>query len=127
MTSEEQRIAIAKTCGWKKIHKRNRRLERSSCGTLLMGEHASIEGMPMPDGINWCKVGRIPDYLNDLNAMHDAEKKLSLEERNAYMSWLWTICNRAHRMASVSGWLVPTSTATQRAEAFLRVKGLWKD
>ena len=51
--------------------------------------------------------------------MHEAEKKLSLEERH--------ICDRERRMVSVGEWLVPTATVGQRAEAFLRTIGKWKD
>lgn len=69
----------------------------------------------------------LPDYLNDLNAMHEVEKALTLDQRHIYYRRLWHICDKAHRMASVGEWLVPTATASQRAEAYLRTIGKWKD
>lgn len=57
-----------------------------------------------------------PDYLNDLNAMHEAEEKLDCNQ--------WEVWHRI-----VGEW--PTElarlTASQRAEAFLRTIGKWKE
>ncbi len=63
----------------------------------------------------------LPDYTADLNAMHEAEEKL----RNDFgpVSWpaywlsLVEVCKPSREY-----W---RATARQRAEAFLRVKGLW--
>ena len=51
MNKEKQRIAIAKACGW------------SDCDPDII-QYAARR----PDG-SW---GIMPDYLNDLNAMHEA-------------------------------------------------------
>lgn len=69
----------------------------------------------------------LPNFCEDLNAMHKVEKRLSLDERHGYYQRLWHICDREHRMASVGEWLVPTATAAQRAEAFLRTVGKWME
>lgn len=61
----------------------------------------------------------IPDYLNDLNAMAGAEKVLNDEEYARYALWLGPLTNQRVRSYI-------SATALQRAEAFLRVKGLWK-
>jgi len=56
-----------------------------------------------------------PDYPNDLDAMHDAEKTLTAEQRTNYI----------FAMAQITGHQSTFATAAQRAEAFLRVHGKW--
>ena len=61
----------------------------------------------------------VPDYLTDLNAMHEAEKALGL----AYDRWtreLRAICERDRRC-------IESAKASQRAEAFLRTIGKWEE
>ncbi len=60
---------------------------------------------------NQVGTAKLPDYLNDLNAMHEAEKVLQGEQLTEY----------------VERWVEWNSTAAQRAEAFLRTLGPWKD
>jgi len=67
---------------------------------------------------------RYPPYCNDLNAMHGAEKKLSLDKRDLFLQALYRICDKAQRMTPVP-WLAVNATARQRAEAFLRTLNLW--
>ena len=120
MTPEEQRIAIAEACG---LNPQNSPLD---------APRANLKGWFTPAGYDDYRfayphgmcVRIIPDYLNDLNAMHEAEKILG---DNIH---LYTI-----ELIRVLGWNTrkyPTfilihATAAQRAEAFLRAKGLWKD
>lgn len=60
-----------------------------------------------------------PDYLNDLNAMHEAEKTLSIRE-------LWDMRLELIKMMSVD-YPYFHSTAAQRAEAFLRTINKWEE
>ena len=68
----------------------------------------------------------IPDYLNSLDAMHEAEKVLSRGEHynqtggfGLYVQNLdFVRCGRKHFF---------DATAAQRAEAFLRTIGKWED
>jgi hypothetical protein len=63
----------------------------------------------------------VPEYTSDLNAMHEAEKTLTREERR---QWELEIAN----MFSGPGqsWFdVCHMSADKRAELFLRTKGLW--
>jgi len=90
MTQEEQRVAIAEACGWK-------------------------TGYRDPEA--WHPL---PDYLNDLNAMHEAEKMLVSLQWVSYSRRLQTLCDE-----SVT-WPIH-ATASQRAEAFLRTIGKWKE
>ncbi len=57
-----------------------------------------------------------PDYLTDLNAMHSAEETLNSEQLDEYHVQLIMKTYRIYR-----------ATARQRAEAFLRTLGKWKD
>jgi hypothetical protein len=56
-----------------------------------------------------------PDFLDDLNAMHEAEKALTDDQHKSYGGWLVVVYNGRH-------W---NATPTQRAEAFLRTLNLW--
>ena len=95
MSPEKQRIAIATACGWEELP----------------------EGHYHPDN----PIGQtIPDYLNDLNACHEAEKVLTGGMRSKYDAELTLICSRDYNF-------IWESTAPQRAEAFLRTLGLWED
>jgi len=78
MNPEQQRIAIAEACGWKFIPE------------YYHGEDQPPEFTTVtPDGKHLC--GYYPDYLNDLNAMHEAEKQLlatqSIMYRLAFHVW----------------------------------------
>ena len=69
MTPEAQRIAIAEACGWS--YEKNETYA--------------------PDGAFWwSKNPEFPDYLNDLNAMHEAENTLTYEQLNEYGCYLVT-------------------------------------
>jgi hypothetical protein len=100
MTPEQQRIAIAEACGWTEI---------SDWGAGgINGKHPTEP---------WVEV--IPDYLNDLNAMHEAEGTLNKEsgyhETGGYGLYLVALDHDV------------SATAAQRAEAFLRTIGKWVD
>lgn len=114
MTSEQQRIAIAEACGWKMITIKD-------CG-------------PYPHGIDpngdRMHTAILPYYLNDLNAMHEAEKVLTPQQRvgpDGFIGHLWDIVVRDGAPVGGSTWNVCHATAAQRAEAFLRTLNLWKD
>lgn len=59
------------------------------------------------------------DFCNDLNAMHDAEKVLTDDQRSIfYPRWLGGFMSRTGPIYA---------TARQRAEAFLRTLGKWEE
>jgi len=91
MTPEAQRIAIAEACGWKTEYR---------------------------DAVS--SVTALPDYLNDLNAMHEAEKVLF--GRNDWSACIYD----EHINVATSSWKW-NATASQRAEAFLRTIGKWQE
>jgi len=98
MNAEEQRIAIAKACGW---------------GESAFGKWHR-HGVILPDPMN------PPDYLNDLNAMHEAEEVLT--DLNLYRKFLYlVVLEDPSNTSNEPAW----ATAAQRAEAFLRTIGVW--
>jgi len=106
VTPEAQRIAIAEACGWTNV-------------TPRIVKNVKHKGDDITVGI-WSDDGWIPDYLNDLNAMHEAEKVLVSLQWVSYLRRLQTLCYE-----SVT-WAIH-ATAAQRAEAFLRTIGKWEE
>ncbi len=106
MNPEQQRIAIAEACGYYKDN-------QYWCVRTGNGVVCTFEP---------------PDYLNDLNAMHEAEKKLSLgavEDFSIYCSWLKKVV-QAKEAIPYDCWITK-ATAAQRAEAFLKTLNLWEN
>jgi hypothetical protein len=112
VTPEAQRIAIAEACGWTQIE---------SC-TCCDGVSRGYQPTP------GAHKKHLPDYLNDLNAMHDAEKVLTNEQDLEYSEALEQVVkgrfvtNNAEDMRRLR-----SATAAQRAEAFLRTIGKWRE
>ena len=107
MTPEQQRIAIAEACGFI-----NARMWGESC-IACMGITS--------EGKYWGGLG-VPDYLNDLNAMHEAEKMLRKPMKGSDTDTI--IGDRMHKYAELIGYAFD-ATANQRAEAFLRTIDKW--
>lgn len=122
MTPEAQRIAIAEFCGWKRV------VFQTQILAIKSTEWTSPNGTKYPD------IGYLPDYLNDLNAMHEAELSSfkTPTERCNYLCCLENVSSRTREVCSdhtidpVTQWAC-FSTAAQRAEALLRTIGKWKD
>lgn len=110
MSDQEINIAIAEACGWTEIH------THPSDG-MLWGQHPSC-----PDERNEYYDYPIPDCCHDLNAMHEAEKVMSDDQyHTGYKQTLASLVGLSGNMR------VPSATARQRAEAFLRTIGKWKE
>jgi len=106
MTKEEQRIAIAEACGWKNVDAGSER---------VWGFTTRHKGTPSEFDV----CVDVPNYPFDLNAMHEAEKVLTREQEKEYAYQLEAACCPLEY-----GW---HATASQRAEAFLRTIGKWKE
>lgn len=75
-----------------------------------------------------CECQCVPNYCYDLNAMHEVENGLDYFDgtRGRYLGELTTIVAKANDELPPSKCRgTYRATARQRAEAFLRVKGLW--
>ncbi len=106
----EQRIRIAEACGW----------TMQPIGLMKKGDAWAV---PETKHGHSC----IPDYLSDLNAMHEAEGVLTNGQREAFCIALADICNRFADTTAKDGFCFIHATAAQRAEAFLRCLGKWTD
>jgi hypothetical protein len=102
---QKQRIRIAETCGWTEIkrevvwdHAGNWRWDETGLHRLDHGHSALRRDLP--------------NYADDLNAMHEAEESLNGDaEMDAYKDALESICG---------GWVLHAS-AEERARAFCMV------
>ena len=115
MSPDSQRIAIAEACGWTKC-----RLAIKGAGAPERGK--SPYGVPPRRGYEVS----LPNYTQDLNAMHEVEKVLDPKGKDCgYEYWLRTVCHIPER-ESAKGRYFYRATAAQRAEAFLRTIGKWE-
>ena len=113
MNPEQQRIAIAEACGWTEV-------EPCTCCDKVSRGYEPTPG---------AHKKHLPDYLNDLNAMHEAEKVLKHEQQIDYSRHIGKMVT-SHLPASRAAWMdfrLINATAAQRAEAFLRTIGKWKE
>ena len=126
MKPKQQRIAIAEACGWA-ILEHDLYPDESAHRWIVLGPNNKPSRAFVMGGESFASY--LPDYLNDLNAMHEAEKGLtSTEQQNRYYAEVASItwgCEETGDRQVVFNQL--TATATQRAEAFLRTLGLWVD
>jgi hypothetical protein len=108
MSPDKQNIAIAQACGV---------VSKDHWGHLYKTEQGYARDCP--------------DYLNDLNAMHEAERMLTPEYQPAkgesqwsdYLGWLGFCGENKTREV----YECVTASAAQRAEAFLRTVGKWEE
>jgi hypothetical protein len=111
MTDEQINQRIAEACGW----------------TLDLKSAIRIDGHRVEV---WGKRPHeaLPDYLHDLNAMHEAEKMLTDDQDDDYTEYLEIVAgitwgtSHSYHMKNLR-----SATARQRAEAFLRTLGKWED
>ena len=105
MNPEQQLITIAEACGCRE------------CWISQNGAHWGFLGENYYSQL-------LPNYLNDLNAMHDAEELFYAKSDTL---------EGAERMRDYSKWLCRIAkyplhaTASQRAEAFLRTIAKWEE
>jgi hypothetical protein len=108
MKDEQINAAIAEACGWTEC----RLVTKVVLSTL---RDPVAYGIP-PNGTYEIACF---NYASDLNAMHEAEKVLKLEQQYDYWSDVKAI--------NGSGPDQLFTTARQRAEAFLRTLGKWEE
>jgi hypothetical protein len=116
MTPEQQNIAIAEWCGWKQI-----------------------PDSDYPDEFVWVWEGQAtesecehPNYHADLNAVHEAEKKLTQDVFERYVDELISLIHEVepgyfNKMTWPMAGELLTATAPQRCEALLKTLNLWRE
>lgn len=117
MSPEAQRIVIAEACGWnQRLWDKDSRQRPTTPALKWFG----------PSGHESRRPSYLPDYLNDLNAMHEAEKTLRDYAIGVYQDWINRIVPNSPEY--VGGlFAVIHASAAQRTEAFLRTLGKWID
>ena len=103
MTDDEINKAMADAMGWRKED-----------GVYVWTAH----------GID-CTCDELWDWANDLNAMHLAEKVLTIQQEKDYFANLRGVVGDLIWYRTVGK--TYRATARQRAEAFLRTLDLWKE
>lgn len=111
MSDEEINIAIAETCGWRRHPKDP---------WIVIDPKCQNSAQPL---------STIPDYCNDLNAMRIAEEMLASKEQCAIFACELAVLVKgfAHDPFLGCSSHIWHATARQRAEAFLRTIGKWKE
>ena len=117
MTPGQQRIAIAEACGW----------------TVTHWKVNPFDVIATKDGTEYL-LKHLPDYLNDLNAMHEVEKVLwdtgkAMEFTNQLVGIVCSARGFRWDKGTSDDHLMCLShaTAAERAEAFLRTIGKWEE
>lgn len=127
LSPEEQRIKVAELCGWQEV--------RYGCDS---GSYRGVVGTRpgWPIGKNYMEELRkrpsgdflwahnaynqmTPDYLNDLNAMHEAESIIGVGQISRYMRLLADRDKITDSDIKRDDWAAVHATAAQRAEAFV--------
>lgn len=120
MKTELQRIAIAEACGYKHV------FAAKDDPDFFWALRYLGEPSPTPDE-RWA----VPNYITDLNAMHEAEGILTPEQRGAFGCILHDILGVRAELNDDDQWgghevfICSHAKAAQRAEAFLRTLNLW--
>jgi hypothetical protein len=107
MTNEQINIAIAEACGMRGVWG----TKITSCGCDGQWDYFNPQG------------NRLPDYCNDLNAMHEAEKVLTEPQQATYAQLLHAAHKRHYLLAD---FCVAHATAAQRATPFLKTINKWE-
>ena len=112
MTDTEQNIAVAEACGWE-----IKPLAENGPLVWWLRDEPKYYGDDPPI-----------DYGTDLNAMHEAEKVLTVAQRVTYKYQIGVVMSGGSVGRAIPDWwLIHEATAAQRREAFLRAIGKWKE
>jgi hypothetical protein len=118
MSPEAQRIAIAEACGWRNVRKEPP-FDKPWDAPLGTSPRATYSG----EGFE-----RVPDYLNDLNAMHEAAcGYFNGRSPGEGFTYIEHLCRLTGTPFGMSSFALAHATARQRAEAFLRTLNKWDD
>jgi len=112
MNQEKQRIATAEACGW----------ELSPDGKKWRTPYKSSYRFRRKIGDQFYYTNEVHDYLNNLNAMHEAVETLRHKDGPEWFDFqkhLMDICGSTMNCIQ--------ATAAQRAESFLKTLGLWTE
>lgn len=141
MTPEAQRVAIAEACGWRWVaveHPRGLHHPRGGMVKALFSPQWNTDGWHASDGSErecheeWVirRTPQLPDYLNDLNAIHGACLSVfddSIKRLRFHRELSAVVSRGTPNFPGYDVWDAENAAAAQRAEAFLRAIGKWDD
>ena len=109
MTPDEQRIAIARACGWTDVGLK----VWDMCHPLIL--------MGVPPGSTKHEV--VPDYFNDLDAMFEAEEWLTEGMFDDYVAELMDLMHHEHMANEPEFRLIRAvhASADRRAKAYVNL------
>lgn len=102
MSDDERRIKIAELCGW---------TSKGPEYDAVFPLHRAQPGHPQDGGY----YAQVPNYLHDLNAMHEAELTLTPQMRGAFRM---VLSGTSDPESHGYGERICHANAAQRAEAF---------
>ena len=137
MTPEQQQIAIVEACKWTARHYAHKcdGVTIFRCGACGGIGHSNCYGNGQGAISFSCSVSPCceeavpPDYLKDLNAMHEVEKAV-FRSSNLWQKFVFEIIETSggSGMCELDALCcLARATASQRAEAFLRTIGKWEE
>jgi len=110
MNKIEQRLALAEWMG-----------HDTSYTRFSLENFKDRDGFP--DAI--FTLARVPDFLNDLNEIHNAEMQLDDEQHEKFRRHLLSLCQFIHPQRQDI--LFVSACAAHRAEALLKCLNLWQE
>jgi hypothetical protein len=110
MSDEQINIAIAEACGYKNV---TIGVTEGAIRVVVGYKHHTFDE-------------EIPDYCNDLNAMHEAEKVLTDVQSTFYWKTLSELVNNTVGHDFDNQFECIHATAAQRARAFLKTINKWE-
>jgi hypothetical protein len=110
VTDQDINIAIAELCGWKKEN-------------IPVGSMMGADPQGWPKSKVWYFPHHLPDYCNDLNAMHEAEEQLGASDCDYVWHLAWNLKLNFYDRTIIDIYKVLHATARQRARALLRING----
>lgn len=136
LTDFEIKLGIAEFCGWERWKSVSGRVkltkpkdEQQRQYWLSCGDTITTDSVEFFDY-------NVPDYHNDLNAIHEAEELLNDKQYDVYEKNLRNVCMEDRgwkwngNWAKEGGWMyvpeprrIPSLTAKQRCKALLRTVG----
>jgi hypothetical protein len=125
MNPIQQRIAIAEACGW--VPEYAHIPTWNAAINDLKGGYLPVLTLLFRRKEKCFKIENLPDYLNDLNAMHEAEKMMTEDQWLSYTINVLMAAKDGTFVIDRNMKTIAHATAAQRAEAFLRTIGKWED
>ena len=118
MTNRAINKSIAEFLGWKELY-------FHLDGKRILGDRPTFSNGKI---ISYTVDQYVPDHCNDLNLIHEIEKTLDDDQWLEYMLNLQDVLQRDPNRGK---WIVCQdnmhSTAAQRAKAFVKTIGKWKE